>query len=110
MNYLKPKIILFMTLAALIFSQGISYSKGIYVCDEKIVHIGQTMDNVRAALGEPLRIEENDQPADQNEAQDQNESNVIISKWIYKCESRIYRFIFKNEILNYIYQLENYPE
>jgi hypothetical protein len=94
-----------LAVAGLVFSPGISYSKGdVYVCYEKKIHVGQSMDTVRAALGEPLRIEpsdsvgENDQSYTEVES-DQDKPGVVISKWIYRCESRTYRFVFKNQNL-----------
>ena len=104
MNRYKRNLILFTVLMALLFCPANSYSRGAYICYDKVVNIGQSMDSVKSILGEPVEIEasdpvdENDQ-ADQNNQSDESEPSVVISKWIYKCDLRTYRFVFQNENL-----------
>jgi hypothetical protein len=104
MNNFKTKIILFIVLTIFLFSPSNAYSRDVYICYDKKIDIGQTMDTVRTTLGEPYQIEQNE-PVDENDQSvqdqvtDQTESKAVMSKWIYKCDLRTYRFIFQDETL-----------
>lgn len=109
MNRIKMKTTLLMILAMVFFSTGIANSKtgGVFYCNGKSANVGQTMDEVKASIGAPDRIEE-DKPQDQSQTGDQYQtppSNNI--KWIYKCESMTYVFLFKDETLISIYQIKD---
>ena len=119
----NKRLIIFIGIISLFFSFGIAYSmgkifpeesktstqqknnqqesaasKGPNLCNGKSIKIGQTMDEVKQSLGDPLRIEKNDYTGHIKFA-GQGDSDVVMTKWIFKCNLKTYEYLFQNKIL-----------
>jgi len=98
---------------------GTIYADSELRCGGATVRVGQTIDQVKNTLGEPVWIDfGQDTPEDQSYSGDQNEPTVNITKMTYQCGSRTYVLIFRNELLMTVRQTtatdknteENYTE
>ena len=99
-NYINTQtaLTLMVTAFVLLFLSSTLYASGRLTCGDKIVRVGQTKDQVKTSLDEPLRIEK-------SEFKDQNGTTVHTAKWIYACGNKTYVLLFQNETVISIYQI-----